>query len=319
MQLLALFVLKTTLRQCDNLTDDILAKKLEMTTDEVSELIRILYEEHVTRFKYSFICPKCKETDTLEEDEIEKTNYCNLCGSSIDIKKLVKGATIRYMLDRDALWEYMEENYKTELNAARKGEKPKMKVVEFPKNTEEGFDGREAMKQYENKLFISHSTDDVEYVKAFVEFLESMGMPEGSIFCSSVEGYQIQWGEDIYDYLSNEFNNSDKNLIVLFMLSDNYYKSAPCLNEMGATWILKKEYRSILLPGFEYKKIEGAINPNRIGIKFDGDQFKFSLNEIKKQMTGWFGLNALDESRWDRIRDKLIREIENIKSGRSLS
>lgn len=223
------------------------------------------------------------------------------------------------MLDRDALWEYMEENYKTELNAARKGEKPKMKVVEFPKNTEEGFGGREAMKQYENKLFISHSTDDVEYVKAFVEFLESMGMPEGSIFCSSVEGYQIQWGEDIYDYLSNEFNNSDKNLIVLFMLSDNYYKSAPCLNEMGATWILKKEYRSILLPGFEYKKIEGAINPNRIGIKFDGDQFKFSLNEIKKQMTGWFGLKALDESRWDRIRDKLIREIENIKSGRSLS
>ena len=290
-----------------------------MTTDEVSELIRILYEEHVIRFKYSFICPKCKETDTLEEDEIEKTNYCNLCGNSIDIKKLIKGATIRYMLDRDALWEYMEENYKTELKAARKGEKPKMKVVEFPKNTEEGFGGREAMKQYENKLFISHSTDDVEYVKAFVEFLESMGMPEGSIFCSSVEGYQIQWGEDIYDYLSNEFNNSDKNLIVLFMLSDNYYKSAPCLNEMGATWILKKEYRSILLPGFEYKKIEGAINPNRIGIKFDGDQFKFSLNEIKKQMTGWFGLKALDESRWDRIRDKLIREIENIKSGRSLS
>ena len=89
-QLLALFVLKTTLRQCDNLTDDILAKKLEMTTDEVSELIRILYEEHVIRFKYSFICPKCKETDTLEEDEIEKTNYCNLCGNSIDIKKLIK-------------------------------------------------------------------------------------------------------------------------------------------------------------------------------------------------------------------------------------
>ena len=111
-QLLALFVLKTTLRQCDNLTDDILAKKLEMTTDEVSELIRILYEEHVIRFKYSFICPKCKETDTLEEDEIEKTNYCNLCGNSIDIKKLIKGATIRYMLDRDALWEYMEENLK---------------------------------------------------------------------------------------------------------------------------------------------------------------------------------------------------------------
>nr|WP_187307761.1 hypothetical protein [Ruminococcus sp. AF46-10NS] len=50
------------------------------------------------------------------------------------------------------------------------------------------------------------------------------------------------------------------------MLSDNYYSSVACLNEMGATWVLKKEYRSILLPGL-IQKIEGAINPNKIANK----------------------------------------------------
>lgn len=314
MQLLALFVLRTTLRQCENLTDNILASKLGMTKDEVENLVKKLHDEHVIRFKYSFICPVCNETDTVEEDEIEKKDSCNLCGGFIDVKKLIEGATIRYILDKDAFCEYMEENFKEELMASRRGETPKMKVVEFPQSVDKDLKESVNMEQGENKLFISHSTKDVDYVRVFVEFLEAIGMPEGSIFCSSVEGYKIQWGGDIYEYLANEFNDPDKNLIVLFMLSDNYYDSTPCLNEMGATWILKKEYRSILLPGFEYKKIEGAINPNMIGIKFDGDQLKYDLNDIKKQMTKWFSLNSLDESRWDRVRDRLISNIEKIKS-----
>ena len=60
------------------------------------------------------------------------------------------------------------------------------------------------------------------------------------------------------------------------MLSDNYYKSPACLNEMGAAWVLKKEYRSILLPGFDYKEIEGAINPRKIGIKLDDDDLRYN-------------------------------------------
>ena len=52
------------------------------------------------------------------------------------------------------------------------------------------------------------------------------------------------YGLDTSDYSCllytsrEEFNN---NLFVIFMLSSNYYKSVPCLNEMGATWVLKKK------------------------------------------------------------------------------
>ena len=40
-----------------------------------------------------------------------------------------------------------------------------------------------------NKVFISHSNKGVEIVKAFVELLEDIGMPEDSIVCTSVPGY----------------------------------------------------------------------------------------------------------------------------------
>ncbi len=40
---------------------------------------------------------------------------------------------------------------------------------------------------------------------------------------------------------------------------------------MGAAWVLKNEYTSILLPKFEYQEIDGAVNPNKIGMKLDDD------------------------------------------------
>ena len=38
------------------------------------------------------------------------------------------------------------------------------------------------------------------------------------------------------------------------------------MNEMGAAWVLKNDYTTILLPGFEFNEIKGAINPRQIGL-----------------------------------------------------
>lgn len=314
MQLLALFVLRTTRKQCDNLTDDILMKKLEISGEEVHNLVDVLYNEHIIRFKYTFQCPNCKEMNTIYEKDIISTSECQFCSATLDIQSLIKGSTIRYVLDKSDLCEYMEENYREELIAAKKGENPRPKIVQLSQIA--GVINEEDILQTKSKearLFISHSTKDTEYVKEFVRFLEAIGMPEGSIFCSSVEGYKIEWGQDIYDYLETEFNNPNKDLIVLFMLSDNYYNSAACLNEMGATWVLKKEYRSILLPGFKYEKIDGAIDAKRIGIKFDDPNLTYDLNNVKQQMAVFFNFNPPVDSKWDRIRNDFISDIKNVQ------
>ena len=45
--------------------------------------------------------------------------------------------------------------------------------------------------------------------------------------------------EDIYDWLSSQFQ--EFNLHVIFMLSNNYYQSVACLNEMGGSLGIKAE------------------------------------------------------------------------------
>lgn len=119
-------------------------------------------------------------------------------------------------------------------------------------------------------LFISHSEKDKEIVSFFVELLYQIGLKEENMFCSSVPEIGVPLREDIYDYLSSLLDSDS--VIPVFMLSDNYYNSAACLNEMGAVWIKKKDYFTFLLEGFEFKQIRGAINPNRKAIKIDIDE-----------------------------------------------
>ena len=81
------------------------------------------------------------------------------------------------------------------------------------------------------------------------------------MFCSSISEIGVPIKEDIYDYLRTLLDSEP--IIPIFMLSENYYESAACLNEMGAVWITQKDYFTFLLPGFEFKQIKGAINPNK--------------------------------------------------------
>lgn len=107
----------------------------------------------------------------------------------------------------------------------------------------------------------SHASKDKNYVVKLVEFLEDLGVGEKDLLCSSVDGYGIPMDENIYDYLQKQFQ--ENNLHVIFVLSENYYKSVACLNEMGAAWVLRQKYSTILLPGFKYEKIDGAIDSRK--------------------------------------------------------
>lgn len=159
------------------------------------------------------------------------------------------------------------------------------------------------------KIFISHCEKDICIVERFVDLLSHIGISTNQLFCSSVPGYNIKQGNgNIYDYLREEFNN---NLFVIFMLSSNYYASVPCLNEMGATWVLKKEYQSILLPGFEYSQVKGAIDPCKISFKLDDKKYRTSaLGELKENIVQFLDLSNVDISKWDYQRERFFSFID---------
>ncbi len=165
------------------------------------------------------------------------------------------------------------------------------------------------MKQKSPKIFISHSSQDKDIVTCFVDFLEDIGLTEDQIFCSSVPGYGVPLDEDIYDYLKQQFQ--DYALHVILVLSDCYYKSVACMNEMGAAWVLQNKYTTLLLPGFEFHEIKGAINPRRIGLKLDSGlaEIKEKLGQLKDSLTQEFGLEKISDVRWERKRDAFINAI----------
>lgn len=157
-------------------------------------------------------------------------------------------------------------------------------------------------------VFISHASKDKLYVYKFVELLEDCGLDTSNMFCSSVPEYAIPLGKNIYSFIRELY--TENQLIVCYMLSDNYYDSVPCLNEMGASWVSNQEYVSILLPKFQYQKIEGAIDAGRIGIKLDADDAQNRLRELVLNLQDKFGLKRLPEHQLDRYIDNFLSGIK---------
>lgn len=155
------------------------------------------------------------------------------------------------------------------------------------------------------KIFISHSVQDMAFVRPLVDLFEHIGLTEDNMFCSSVPGYNIPLDNNIYDYLKDQFQNYD--LRIIFVLSENYYNSPASLNEMGAAWVLQHKYTSILIPHFDFRDIKGVIDQMRISIKLDSDksELKARLNELRDSIMREFGLGTSLSSQniWERHRD----------------
>lgn len=160
------------------------------------------------------------------------------------------------------------------------------------------------------KIFISHASNDKEYTDLLVQLLNNIGIEKSGerIFYSSKHAYGVHLKENIYDYLKQELS---KNTMVIFVLSDSYYDSVACLNEMGAAWVNSNDYYTILLPSFEFSKIEGAIDPLEISFKMNDKQ---RLTEFKDHIIRNFGLKDLDSRIWEEDRDKFIQEVEKLYS-----
>ena len=164
-------------------------------------------------------------------------------------------------------------------------------------------------------LFISHAEKDSKIVEKFVDLLYDMGVPAKSMFCSSISEIGVPIREDIYEYLRNLLDSV--HVIPIFMLSDNYYASAACLNEMGAVWMKQKDYFMFLLPDFEFSKIKGAINPRKRGISLcykserELQNLKENLNQFREQICE---VLCIEKNRnWERKRDRFIEQIQNFQ------
>ena len=157
-----------------------------------------------------------------------------------------------------------------------------------------------------DKIFISHSSLDKYFVEEMIDILETIGIKSHQIFCTSFAGYGAEFGENFLTRIKDEL---DDNVLVIFILSDNFYESPVCLCEMGATWMRTNHHIPVLMPKFEFNRIRGVI-PNTHGFKIDD---KDALNQLKVQLEQIFNIDGEQNfSTWERKRDRIIGRINKI-------
>ena len=156
------------------------------------------------------------------------------------------------------------------------------------------------------KIFISHSSADKQIALALVELLEFLKIDgKEKIFCSSVPGYGVNVGEDLYERIKKEYEQY--NLYMIYLISANYLNSPMSLNEMGAAWLLKNEYQVFVLPElFMHDLGNVCIGTNSIAILWNSDTLQERLNDFKNKLISLFGVAQPDENRWLAQRKKFI-------------
>ena len=171
------------------------------------------------------------------------------------------------------------------------------------------------VKEKKPLIFISHSSQNKEQVEKIVELLRTINLqPQKDVFCSSLPGYDITIGMDIFEFLRSRFIEYDLHIICIH--SPEYYQSAVSLNEMGAAWALKNKVTSILLPGYGFEGMKGVINDRTISIKLDNDinEVKDKLNQLRKMLVEEFKLVGVPDITWEIARDKFIDAVNCTKT-----
>lgn len=158
-----------------------------------------------------------------------------------------------------------------------------------------------------SKIFISHASKDKKYGSALVRLLEDIGVKSSDIIFTSDDEHCIPLEENITDYLKNQLDN---NCYMIYLLSDNYFESPSCLNEMGAAWVKTNEYISIGVPNFSFsnEKFNGAfIDTKKIGFIMDNKTQILSFrNLIQKK----FDIEKIEDVKWSIRLDEYLDKIK---------
>ena len=116
-------------------------------------------------------------------------------------------------------------------------------------------------------IFISHRTTDKAVADMLLDFLVTTGIPRESIKCSSLPGNDVK--ERIAPEIRTWIQQSAVNVAIL---SDNYYKSAYCLNEAGVIWYLEDiPIIPIALPEITHNNMIGFLDSDYKLRKLDSD------------------------------------------------
>lgn len=164
------------------------------------------------------------------------------------------------------------------------------------------------------QIILTHSNNDKPYADAITTLLHNLGW-NGNPIASSHSDTQNSSAQSfssspILNYL-HESPHEDTHAICL--LSDHYYNSPACMNEIGAIWVLQRDISFLAVPGFDAagERVQGSAIalPEAVAVMDDEEGMRGFLSHIKESL----GLNPDDAAAEEGLRDYLD-ELKRIQS-----
>ncbi|WP_217578017.1 TIR domain-containing protein [Mesorhizobium sp. GbtcB19] len=139
------------------------------------------------------------------------------------------------------------------------------------------------------KIFISHAHRDEDIAEKLVTALElAMSVPDGSVRCTSVPGYKLDFGSMPPDILRSELASAES---VVAILTPHSLASEWVAFELGAAWLQAK--RTIpLLAGLRPEDVPGPMRGAAAGLLNSASSLYQFLDQLAKT-TGWLERNKL--------------------------
>lgn len=166
-----------------------------------------------------------------------------------------------------------------------------------------------------NYIYICHTKKDEDFARKTINLLLEIGVQEEYVLSTSIENYTVplEYKNNSYEYMRNIL---EQNILVLFLLSNDTYTDPLCMMDMGAVWVLKRDYYSIISPDFETVP-NGAINPSErsVDIRYDDSSIKVALGQFKERIETSFLTKKISAARWEEKRDEYIDELKILYSG----
>jgi hypothetical protein len=105
---------------------------------------------------------------------------------------------------------------------------------------------------------VSHAWADRELSDLFVEKILRLGcgIPADQIIYTSRASMGVPGGSDFRTYIRDRAEGAS---LVIAIISDAFLSSAFCMNEIGAAWVLGKDFYPIAAPSLPYSKLDGVL------------------------------------------------------------
>ena len=159
------------------------------------------------------------------------------------------------------------------------------------------------------RIFISHASKDRPFGDAIVSLLRGIGLAQNQIIYTSDPNYGIPPGQNIFNFLRDQINGDT---YMIYLLSNNYYNSVVCLNEMGAAWVRQTGAQMLLLPGFDTSdpRFQASVsNSHKLAARMDDD---ILMRKVVATIIHIFNLDPLNMSIQD-VYQNYIQKIEELK------